>query len=129
TLAKSATVLRGREVEVMLTLTIDDGWHLYAPSKEDESARGVAVTLAPGSGANLVKVEYPEGGVKRLAADVEPVAIYEGKAAIKAGARLADDAPTGPADWEFRVKYRACDDRSCRVPATLGVPLRVRVGE
>jgi uncharacterized protein len=126
-----AAVAPGREFDVTLTVAVKEGWHIYAPQPgaDSDSVRPTVVTLTPGAPATLVKVDYPKGETKKLAADAAPVAVYEGKATLTARLRLDDDAKAGPAALSLRVRYQACDDRACLAPATLDVPVRLTVGD
>jgi DsbC/DsbD-like thiol-disulfide interchange protein len=127
-LAPAAAVQPGRELEVSLTLAIKDGWHLYANPTGSEVLKPTTVTLAEDQGHELVLVDYPAGQAKVLASSgPDEVPVYEGKVKLTAHVRLAGDAKPGSASLDFKVRYQACNDRSCLAPTTLSVPLTLKI--
>ncbi len=79
------------------------------------------VTLAPGSPATLVKVEYPVGKLMSSPGGAaEKVDVYEGKATIKVRLRLDEKADA----IDFVVKYQPCNDKACLAPARLKVTMK-----
>ena len=127
-LAKGVEIAPGREFEVVIDLAIQDGWHVYANPVRSEGLKPTAVTLADDHPLRLVRVEYPAGVARPLAPGREDkVDVYEGKVAIRARVRVADDATAGNAMLNLRVRYQACNERSCLAPASLDVPLHVDI--
>ncbi len=118
----------GAGFEVAVTLTIKDGYHLYANPAGTVEVIPTVLALAPGSDVALVEVRYPPGEPKVLAANGPgKVAVYERKATLTARLRLPDDARPGPIDVVLRLKTQACDARACLAPATLDLKARVVV--
>ena len=125
---RPAVVAPGGEFEVEVRLAIKDKYHLYANPAGSDDVIPTVIGLAPGSDATLVEVKYPPGESKILDANGPgPVALYEKQAVATARLRLPADAKAGPATIKLRVRYQACDDRSCLAPATLDVPVSVEV--
>ena len=92
-LAPKAEVAPGREFDVVVTLSIKEGWHLYANPVGDENLIPTTLSLAPDQPATLVKVTYPPGEEKVLASGgPEKVALYEGSVELTARVRLDPDA-------------------------------------
>ncbi len=101
---------------VTLSLSIKDGWHVYANPSLVEGIPPTRVTM---EGAKLEKVNYPPGEAKVLAASgKEKVALYEGKVTIVAHVVPEGDSSTAP---RLTVHFQACNDRACLAPATLRV--------
>jgi uncharacterized protein YyaL (SSP411 family) len=102
---------------VTLTLTVHEGWHIYAnpPGLKDLEDVQTTVTITAKTKPEEVKVEYPEFKViddKVLG----KYRVYEGKVTIKATVRRAK-GDTSP--LEVSVKLQACDDKQCLLPATI----------
>ena len=96
-LAPKAEVAPGREFDVVVTLSIKEGWHLYANPVGDENLIPTTLSLAPDQPATLVKVTYPPGEEKALASSgPEKVALYEGSVELTARVRLDPDAKATP---------------------------------
>jgi DsbC/DsbD-like thiol-disulfide interchange protein len=109
----------GKQV-VTVTLAIDKGWHTYANPVGNKDLEGVQTTVTVSAKAKPeVKVEYPAGTLHKDAV-VGDYRVYEDKVTIKAVVqRAAGDA--GP--LEVVVKFQACDDKRCLLPATVKVPV------
>jgi uncharacterized protein len=127
-----ALIPRGQEFRAVVSLTIQDGWHIYANPAGLPEMRPTTLGLDPQSEATvrLLEVSYPPGESKVLGSlGTEKVALYEGKVQFTARLKLADDAKAGTAKITFRLSYQACNDKLCQAPARLEVPLTVTIGE
>ncbi|MBX9681360.1 MAG: protein-disulfide reductase DsbD N-terminal domain-containing protein [Gemmataceae bacterium] len=110
--------------EVLLTLDINKGWHLYAnPVGNDdfESAR-TQVKIDSKSAPATVKIDYPKGNVH----DVKMIGkmhVYQGKVEIRANVQRAQ-GDQGPLD--VSVKFMACGDENgqCLLPATVKLQVK-----
>src|SRR5262249_31752045 len=101
---------------VTLTVTIDDGWHLYAnPVPQDFPGIPVTVTVDAKNKPKDVQVEYPEGKVVKdaLTGDYR---IYEKTVTIKAKVKR-DKGDAGPLD--VNVKVQACNKDKCLLPGVV----------
>ena len=121
-LADGSKPIAGGEVDLVLTLNIKPGWHLYAADDRSGGTVATVVTLAAGQAATLAKVEMPAGVKKALAGDPEEVAVIEGRVDIKVRVKLGGAVPASIA---LKVRCQACDDRSCLAPATLDVSVKL----
>jgi uncharacterized protein len=126
------TLAPGQEFVAVVSLTIQDGWHIYANPAGLPEMRPTTLGLDPQSEATvrLLEVSYSAGESKVLGSlGTEKVALYEGKVQFTARLKLADDARAGTAKLSFRLSYQACNDQLCQAPARLEVPLTVMIGE
>lgn len=122
----------GAAVRLDVTLTLASGWHVNANPAGDPAMRPTVVELAPQSPGTLVAVRYPAGIPQPGPGGPfgDPTAaplVYESGTIIPVAVRLPADAPTGPMNLMLRLKYQACNDRACRPPATLDLPVRLEV--
>jgi uncharacterized protein YyaL (SSP411 family) len=123
-LSDPAGVAPGLEFDVVLTLTIKEGWHTYANPTGVDGIPPTRVALDPGQGATLVRVIYPTGEAKVLASSgKEKVALYEGKVSLTARVKLDPESKSAPSSLSFTVHYQACNDRACLAPARLRSPV------
>jgi len=114
----------GGEFDAVVSLTVKPGWHAYANPTGLAGVPPTRLTLEPGHGATLVRVDYPAGVTKDLAANgPERVALYEGTVRLRARVRLDPAAKSVPAALGFVLHYQVCDDRACLAPARLRVGL------
>ncbi|QDV37737.1 thioredoxin domain-containing protein [Tautonia plasticadhaerens] len=117
----------GSPFEVRVALTIADPYHLNANPAGAANLIPTTLALPDDSPAELVEVSYPDPVRKALAGQEAPIPLFEGTATLTARLLLADDAPAGPLTLTLRLRYQACDDRSCLAPANLEVPVRLDV--
>jgi DsbC/DsbD-like thiol-disulfide interchange protein len=101
---------------VTITLDIDRRYHLYAnPVGNDTLKAAQTVVRFTSKLEGDAKVEYPAGKLIKDK-DVGDYQTYEGSVTVKAKVRRAkgDTAPLG-----LSVKFQACDERTCLLPATV----------
>ena len=121
----------GGELDVVVSVTIQDGWHIYANPTGVPELKPTTLELDPDSerSATLVNLTYPAGEAKVLGSiGTEKVPLYEGKVQITARLRLAADAKPGSVQLKLQLSYQACNDRLCLAPASLEIPVDITVG-
>ena len=107
--------------EYEFTVSIREGWHIYANPTGVQGLLPTRLTLGPGQEATLVRVDYPKGKAKVLGTSgAEEVALYEEKVTLKAVVRL-DTKLENKTPLRFLLEFQACNDRACLAPAKLGV--------
>ncbi|MCA1686157.1 MAG: thioredoxin, partial [Planctomycetia bacterium] len=112
------------EFQATVSLTVKDGWHVYANPPGVEGVSPTRVTVDEPK-VNIVKVVYPPGVAKVLASSgKEKVGVYEGKVTITV--RFADARGPGASHKET-VRFQACNDRACLAPAAVPVTVTVPV--
>ena len=117
------------EPSLVVSLTIKDGWHVYANPAGQEFLKPTTIRLEADQAAESIRVDYPKGERRTLASSgADPVALYEGKIDIPLRIKLKDDAATGKIRILLRVGFQACDANVCLAPASLVVPVDLTVG-
>jgi len=126
-----ASIVAGQEFDAIVHVKIEDGWHIYANpvGLSEMKATTLGLDAQTERAARLVNVTYPAGEAKVLGSlGTEKVALYQGKVEFSARLKLADGARPGPLTLKFKVNYQACNDRLCKAPDKLEVPLQLTVG-
>ena len=128
------TVRAGEKARIVLTATIDPGWHLYSLSQPSGGPRPTRITLEEGGPLRLLSP--PTQPKPRVAADPnfsmpgEPpfmTETFEGKVDFQL-AVVAEGAPsTTPRSAGLKVYFQACDDHQCLPPRTRPVDLEVTI--
>ncbi len=100
---------------ILITLDIEKDWHAYANPVDNEDLASVQTTVKITGKNPLEKVgtEYPQG--KLVVDSAGNYRVYEGKVTIKATVTRAK-GDTEP--LQITVKYQACNDKTCKPPAT-----------
>jgi hypothetical protein len=102
---------------VTIKLAIDKEWHLYANpiGNADLESSQTTVSVAAKDKPLTAKVEYPKGKTVKdpLIGDY---ATYEGEISIKA---VVDRSSGDAGPLEVTIKFTACSDKTCLLPATV----------
>ncbi|MGP0065263.1 MAG: DUF255 domain-containing protein [Isosphaeraceae bacterium] len=127
----AGAIAPGGAFDATVSVTIREGWHIYANPTGALELKPTTLKLDPASerSASLVDVQYPAGEAQVLGSiGTEKVPLYEGKVAIAVRLRLAADARPGSIRLKLGLSYQACNDRLCLAPATLEIPVDITVG-
>ncbi len=99
-----------------LKLTIQPGWHLYAPGGAEVAENATRVF---GEGVTLRSVEYPAGRALESTGNRQAPQVYEDSVEVTGELRIESSATAA-----LRVRFQACDDSRCLAPAELTLPVR-----
>ncbi|MFA9476841.1 DUF255 domain-containing protein [Phycisphaerales bacterium AB-hyl4] len=111
------------EVEVAVSVKVEQGHHLNAARVDDERLVATELAVEPGDAWEM-EVAYPAGTLRELAYAEEPVHVYEGQVVI--GARLRRVGGEGDSgEVRLRLRYQACSDRACMEAEELVLPVKV----
>ena len=108
--------LPGQEIRVGLQLDIEKGWHINAHKPLETSLVPTEVVLETDPQFTLEKVNYPKPKRKKFEFVQGELAIYEGKVVIFMDLAVSAEATPGKGWIAGKIKYQACDDRSCLLP-------------
>jgi uncharacterized protein YyaL (SSP411 family) len=113
----SSEVRRDGASDLLVRLSISDGWHVNA--NPASLAFLIPTRVEAKDARTLIDVVYPPGSVYHPRFSLEPLAVYEGQVDIRV-------KPTAPlaAGAKLALVFQACDDSSCLPPETvqLAVP-------
>jgi hypothetical protein len=122
--ASNHTLRPGQRAALVLDVDLEPRMQLYAPGKH----RYITVDweLDDLEGLAFLDPKYPESETKYLEAIDETVPVYHDSLTIVRdihllGGREMPDALAGKKEIEVsgRLRYQACDDKKCYVPATI----------
>ena len=108
----------GSEVELQVTLSIIEGWHVYHPDQNPEFGIPVSVAIPEGFAAagDLVVDQEPETHVEDIAG-VEYTYLWLSNT-VRMTRTLRVLGEVGKAEVPVTVRYQACDDSTCDLPTT-----------
>jgi DsbC/DsbD-like thiol-disulfide interchange protein len=123
--ASAETALPGSTVSLFLDITPRPGIHVYAPG-----AKGylpIAVTFGQGAGIKMGDLKYPKS--QTMSFEGEKVPVYEKPFRLVQEVSLDRSLKTGDAVMiTGTVKYQACDDKVCFIPASAPVSWTIIIG-
>lgn len=118
-LSKSSALL-GEEIRVALQLDIEKGWHINAHKPLDTSLIPTEVVLERNPHFTLQQIHYPKPKHKTFEFIQAELAVYEGKVLIFMDLAVSTKVVPGKSRISGKIKYQACDDRSCLLPMEAG---------
>jgi thiol:disulfide interchange protein DsbD len=124
----SGQAAAGGKLTAIVTATIDEGWHVYAPDESNAGPRPVEMTIVKNTVFSAAgTIELPEPEREMDAAFGAITASYTEQATFRLPVAVAGDAAAGPHAIEIDVSFQACDGNIClpakaaRVKATITV--------
>lgn len=117
-------VRQGSEFRLALVATIKEGYHLQAP-KPPEGYIATTLTVEAPKGFTVVRTWYPPTETKEVLGKKLP--LYEGKQTFAALLRADKSVRVGKHTLSVKLRYQACDDKSCFPPKTLSLTSPVEV--
>jgi DsbC/DsbD-like thiol-disulfide interchange protein len=119
-LAPIATVERvaaGSSVQVAVRVTLPEGVHVNANKPRDPSLIPIVLTVERPAGVTVTEIVYPAPIDLEQQGALEPLAVYEREFRIAVVLRMAKDLTPGEIVVRARLRYQACDERTCYIPA------------
>ena len=117
-------IRQGSEFEVALVARIKEGYHIQAP-KPPEGFIATTLTVEAPKGFSVIRVWYPPTEVKEMMGQKLP--LYEGTQIFAALLKVDKSVKTGKVTLTVKLRYQACDDKSCYPPRTLTLTLPIEV--
>jgi DsbC/DsbD-like thiol-disulfide interchange protein len=118
------TARRGTTVSETLAVTVASGFHVNSNKPKDEFL--IPLRLTWGAGPLQAKtISYPTAEQVKVGADT--LDVYTGKFTVKTEFAVSQQASPGITMLEGKLRYQACDNVSCKRPATLTVQLPVSI--
>ncbi len=118
----------GAQFEIVLTATIDEGWHLYSTTQPTGGPTPTRITLPPGQPFTLAAA--PAGPEPKREHDPNfgmETEFYESSAVFSLPIQVASTAPAGRQRVEVHVRFQTCNDRLCLPPKTDKLAVEVAV--
>ena len=126
--SRDLKVKPGAQFEVVLTATIDEGWHLYSTTQPTGGPTPTRITVPPGQAFTLAAA--PAGPEPKREHDPNfgmETEFYESSAAFSLPIQVASTAPGGRQRVEVHVRFQTCNDRLCLPPKTDKLAVEVTV--
>jgi hypothetical protein len=111
-------------VRLVVRVQLDAGWHVNAHVASREALVPTSLAMEGASPAALEDVLYPPARAQLVGG--EKLAVYGGTFEIRAALAVPADAPAGPRRIPLRLRFQACDEGSCKAPATMVLDLPLR---
>ena len=129
-LAEADAAHAGTTFRVALRAQLDPGFHVNSNAPLEDFLIPTALALDPPPGIELEALAWPEPFMLSQKGADGPLAVFEETFVIGAALALAPDLEPGAYTVPATLRYQACDDTMCYLPATaqLAFPLVVAPG-
>jgi thiol:disulfide interchange protein DsbD len=124
---ESEGVAPGSTARVALKVVLPEKLHANSNKPRDPSLIPTVLSVTPPAGVTVEEIVYPEAeDLKQKGAD-QPLSVYEREFFIGVSLKVAAGA-TGELTIPARLRYQACDESVCYIPATAQVEWKLRAG-
>lgn len=122
-------LLPGKQVEFVVLLDIQEGWHINTNPPPDEFAIETELTLKSKLKSKVEELSYPEGEEHEVEGLKKKVKYYTGQIEIRGLVDVPVAAAGMEEELEFRIRYQACNKSTCLPPTTLSFKVPVAVAK
>jgi thiol:disulfide interchange protein DsbD len=122
------TVKRGATATVKVTATLSAGYHLNSHTPAESFL--IPLTLKwtpPPESVDAAEVVYPKPQMVKVPFQETPLSVLTGKFEISTKFKAPANASVGPTTVTGKLRYQACNDKSCFPPKTIDVKVPVEV--
>jgi len=119
----------GKTCQVAIVLTIEEGWHINTNPSSPDFLVPTTFTIKSMQKIKLDKVKYPTGHAFKVSGFDEPLQVYEKQVIVRGTLEIPADAGGKEEELELKVKYQACNDKTCIRPTTLSLKGKFRIAK
>jgi suppressor for copper-sensitivity B len=124
--AERSAAAPGTTLRLAAVAEVEPGWHVQAAVPTYDYLIPTALEIVAPAGWPAATVAYPAPHLYRFAFAEEELAVYEGRLILIAE-QPVPAAAAGGAVFVARLRYQACDDKSCLPPVTVEARLELPV--
>ncbi len=118
---------RGGSSETSIEISVRDGFHVQANPAANQFLIPLTISVESNEALKVGRPRYPPPTRYRLEGTEEDLLVYGGVIKVPFTIQSSGSTPPHLHELQGKLKYQACDDRSCRPPATAPFELKVRV--
>jgi thioredoxin:protein disulfide reductase len=116
----------GGSVHAALKIRLGGGYKVQSNRPLDEHFP-TTLTVTPAAGITVREIVYPEPVPFSVAGYDEPLAVFDSEFVIGVALDVAENVEPGVHTFTAALRYQACDDQICLMPATLRLEAQFRV--
>jgi hypothetical protein len=116
----------GGAAEAVLPLKLDAGYHVNSNTPSDPYFIPLRLTWNQGP-LETVEVVFPPARTEKFGFSETPLSVFTGEFNLVTRFKVTRTASPGPAVLTGKLRYQACNDRTCLIPKTIEVTLPVEI--
>ena len=113
-------------MQVKLKVSIQPGFNANSNTPSEDYLIPMKLTWTPGP-LESPAVAYPKGQMEKYEFSDKPISVYTGNLELTTTFKVPANAPVSPAVMSGKLRYQACNNKSCFPPKTVEVKLPVQV--
>lgn len=117
---------RGVTANVKVTATLSDGFHLNSHTPAEDFLIPLTLKWVAGP-VEQGEVAYPKPQMVKVPFQEKPLSVLTGKFELVTPFKIPANASVGLVTVTGKLRYQACNDKSCFPPKTLDVKVPVEV--
>lgn len=121
---QTLSVKRGQTAQQKLQISLRSGFHVNSDKPRDEFLIPIKLTWTSGP-LQTKQISYPKPEDVKVGDDT--LSVFTGKFTIDTEFLAPPQAQAGIATMQGKLRYQACDNRSCKRPATVAVQVPVSI--
>jgi thioredoxin:protein disulfide reductase len=125
--APAVTIAAGEKATVVVTLTIESGWHINANPPSPDYMIPTTIEAKGGRGVTTAAPVYPAPHVMKVGFDDNPLSVYDHSARIELPVAAAKTAENGAHVLKGTLRFQSCNDQVCLAPASVPFEIAVTV--
>ena len=121
---QTLSIKRGQTVTQTLQISLRDGFHVNSDKPKDEFVIPIKLTWTSGP-LQTKQIIYPKPEDVKVGS--ETLSVFTGKFPIQTKFLAPSQAQAGIATMQGKLRYQACDNRSCKRPVTVAVQVPLSI--
>jgi Disulphide bond corrector protein DsbC len=117
----------GTKTEISVAIDIPPGFHVQANPASRPELIPLSIRVTESASLTIGTPLYPAGRLRRVDASPELISLYEGSIRLGIPVEVPMDAGPGERIVRGLVRFQACDDKRCHLPATVAFAAPVLV--
>lgn len=117
---------RGTAVQAKLKVSLRPGFHVNSNTPSEDYLIPFKLTWTPGP-LESPAVAYPKAQMEKYEFSDKPISVFTGDFDLNTSFKVPAGAPVGPTVITGKLRYQACNDKSCFPPKTAEVKMTVQV--
>jgi DsbC/DsbD-like thiol-disulfide interchange protein len=116
---------RNDAVQATVPVSVQGGFHVNNNAPLDATLIPLSITWTSLGALEGGQVTYPKA--EKIAVGDEQVLVFTGKFDLKVNFKVSAKAPAGPGIVSGKLRYQACNDRSCFPPKNVDISVPYQV--
>jgi len=117
---------RGSMAQVRLHVLLKPGFHVNSNTPSEDYLIPLKLTWTPAP-LDSPMVSYPKPQMEKYSFSDKPISVFTGDFELNTTFKVPANATVGASVVTGKLRYQACNDKSCFPPKTLEVKLPVQV--